>query len=90
MHWRVLVTCSLFLTTTVIGYVRFGSLLSANLLDKLANSRFLDVDMILVTLQICLSTAVSTTALFQHIEHFLGIPRGNFAKYNIEKSFSTG
>lgn len=76
VFWRRLVTCSLFLVTTVIGYVRFGSFMSANLLDQLSDSRLLSADLILVTLQICLSTAVSTTALFQHIEHFLDIPRG--------------
>ncbi|CAI6367266.1 unnamed protein product [Macrosiphum euphorbiae] len=70
-----LITCSLFLITTVIGYVRFGSLLSSNLLDQLSNSYILDVNITLVTIQICLSTAVSTTALFQHIEHFLKIPK---------------
>lgn len=70
------VTCSLFLITAVIGYVRFGSLLSSNLLNDVPSSRYLSANISLVTVQICLSTAVSTTALFQHIEHFLEIPRG--------------
>ncbi|XP_026812735.1 amino acid transporter AVT1D [Rhopalosiphum maidis] len=70
-----LITCSLFLITTTIGYVRFGSLLSSNLLDQLSESYVLDVNITLVTIQICLSTAVSTTALFQHIEHFFKIPK---------------
>ncbi|VVC26998.1 Amino acid transporter, transmembrane domain [Cinara cedri] len=73
--WAFSITCSLFLITTTIGYVRFGSVLSTNLLDELSDSRFLNVDITLVTIQICLSTVVSTTALFQHIEHFLRIPR---------------
>jgi len=80
-----IVTCSLFLITTVIGYVRFGSLLSSNLLDKLSSSRLLNFDITLVTIQICLSTVVSSTALFQHIEHFLNIPIGTYTtyKYNV-------
>ncbi|XP_025424505.1 amino acid transporter AVT1D-like isoform X2 [Sipha flava] len=69
------ITCGLFLITTVIGYWRFGPLLSSNLLNDLSSSRYLSANISLVTVQICLSTSVSTTALFQHIEHFLGIPR---------------
>jgi len=81
-----IVTCSLFLITTTIGYVRFGSLLSSNLLDQLSNSYLLNVDITLVTVQICLSTAVSTTALFQHIEHFLKIPKGTVLIIDLNSS----
>lgn len=88
-----IVTCGLFLITTIIGYVRFGSYESSNLLDELSNSRYLNVDIMLVTLQICLSTAVSTTALFQHIEHFFEIPRGTYYESNLfhcpKKKFSS-
>ncbi|XP_050523505.1 uncharacterized protein LOC126895557 [Daktulosphaira vitifoliae] len=69
------ITCCLFSITTVIAYLKLGGLVNSNLLDALPESQVLNIDIILVTLQICLSTVVSTTALFQNIEHHLRIPR---------------
>ncbi|XP_050441763.1 uncharacterized protein LOC126846425 [Adelges cooleyi] len=69
------ITCTLFVVTTVIGYMQFGGKLSSNLLDELPESRVLNADIMLVTLQICMSTVVSTTALFQNIEHYFNLSR---------------
>ncbi|XP_050523502.1 uncharacterized protein LOC126895556 isoform X2 [Daktulosphaira vitifoliae] len=68
-------TCSLFLITVVIGYLKLGGLLNTNLLNMLPKSHALNIVIILIILQICLSTAVSTTPLFQNIENYLHIPK---------------
>ncbi|XP_054264435.1 uncharacterized protein LOC128987555 isoform X2 [Macrosteles quadrilineatus] len=69
------VTGTLFLVTCLIAFVRFGDQLRYNLLQGLPPSGPLLADELLVTLQICLSMVVSGTALFQDIEHSLGVPQ---------------
>lgn len=70
------VTGTLFLVTCVIAFLRFGDQLRYNLLQGLPPSGPLLADELLVTLQICLSMVVSGTALFQDIEHNLGVSKG--------------
>ncbi|XP_059488359.1 uncharacterized protein LOC132204082 [Neocloeon triangulifer] len=70
-----LVTCSLFLTTTVIAMWRYGSTVTPNLLQGMPANAPLYADVLLVTLQICLSMVVGGCALFQDVEDKLGIPR---------------
>ncbi|CAB3374107.1 Hypothetical predicted protein [Cloeon dipterum] len=70
-----LVTCSLFLTTTIIAMWRYGSTVTPNLLQGMPANAPLYADVLLVTLQICLSMVVGGCALYQDVEDKLGIPR---------------
>lgn len=70
------VTGSLFMVTTLLGFFTYGNQLRYNLLQGLPPSDILYLDVLLVTLQICLSMVVSGTALFQDVEDKLGISRG--------------
>ena len=70
------VTCTLFLTTTVIAMWRYGSTVSPNLLQGMPSTAPLYADIMLVTLQICLSMVVGGCALYQNVEDKLGVPRG--------------
>ncbi|KAG8246310.1 hypothetical protein J6590_087234 [Homalodisca vitripennis] len=69
------VTGSLFLVTCLIAFFRFGDRVRYNLLQGLPPSGALLADELLVTVQICLSMVVSGTALFQDVEHKLGVPK---------------
>jgi len=71
-----IVTCSLFVTTTVIAMWRYGSTITPNLLQGMPAHAPLYADVLLVTLQICLSMVVGGCALYQDVEDKLGIPRG--------------
>lgn len=61
--------------TTVIAAYRYGSTVTPNVLEMLPRSNMLYFAIMLVTLQLCLSSAVGSSALFQHIEDTLRIPR---------------
>ncbi|XP_075233164.1 uncharacterized protein LOC142331271 isoform X2 [Lycorma delicatula] len=69
------VTGGLFITTTILATLRYGSDLDNNLLMTLPSSKLLDINLLLVTLQVCLSTVVGCTALFQDLEEKLGIKK---------------
>lgn len=60
----------------ILAAHRYGISTAANILEILPNSNVLYTATILVTLQLCLSHAVSSSALFQNIEEYLRIPRG--------------
>ncbi|KAK3926752.1 Amino acid transporter AVT1B [Frankliniella fusca] len=70
-----LVTGLLFMITTAIATWKYGAALRYNLLQGLPASTPLYVNVLLVTLQICLSMVVGGSALFQDIEDKLNIPR---------------
>lgn len=61
--------------TTIIAAYRYGNSVTANVLEMLPRSNPLYFAIMMVTLQLCLSSAVGSSALFQHIEDMLGIPR---------------
>lgn len=63
--------------TTVIAAYRYGNAVTANVLEMLPRSNMLYFAIMLVTLQLCLSSAVGSSALFQHVEDQLRIPRSN-------------
>jgi solute carrier family 32 (vesicular inhibitory amino acid transporter) len=71
----LLTTCSLSLVTTLLVHRVYGQGITANVLESLPKSWTLYVIILLVTLQLCLSSAVGNSALFQHVEDFLNIPR---------------
>ncbi|XP_050081741.1 uncharacterized protein LOC126569013 [Anopheles aquasalis] len=73
--YGILVTCSLSAITTLLAAYRFGMETTNNVLQILPPSWSLYLTILLVTLQLCLSSAVGNSALFQHIEDVLGASR---------------
>lgn len=71
-----LVTCTLAVITTILAAHQYGTATAANVLENLPNSNALYAATLLVTVQLCLSHAVGSSALFQNIEEYLRIPRG--------------
>lgn len=61
------------ITTTIIAGYKYGIMTTANVLEILPRSNTLYLAIMLVTLQLCLSSAVGTSPLFQHIEAILRI-----------------
>ncbi|XP_066998507.2 uncharacterized protein [Anabrus simplex] len=70
-----LVTASLFIATTLFAIFRYGSAVTSNVLQGLPASTPLYINVLLVTLQICLSTVVGVSPLFQDLEDKLNISR---------------
>lgn len=75
----LLATCSLSLITTLLVHETYGQRITANVLESLPKSWTLYLIIMLVTLQLCLSSAVGNSALFQHIEDVFNISRGKKA-----------
>lgn len=71
----LLTTCFLSLVTTLLVHETYGQSVTSNVLESLPKSWTLYVIIMLVTLQLCLSSAVGNSALFQHIEDFFNISR---------------
>lgn len=76
----LLTTCTLSLITTVLVHATYGQKITPNVLESLPKSWTLYLIIMLVTLQLCLSSAVGNSALFQHVEDVFNVPRS-------EKSF---
>lgn len=72
----LMVTCTLSAVTTVFAAYRYGMDTTNNVLQILPKSWSLYTTILLVTLQLCLSSAVGNSALFQHLEDVLGASRG--------------
>jgi amino acid permease len=87
----LLVTCSLSIVTTILVYYTYEQSIASNVLESLPKSWTLYVIILLVTLQLCLSSAVGNSALFQHIEDVFNIPhskdenRKNLRKIKFEE-----
>lgn len=71
----ILFTCMLSLITTLMVFYTYEQSIASNVLESLPKSWTLYVIILLVTLQLCLSSAVGNSALFQHIEDLLGVQR---------------
>ncbi|XP_045511999.1 proton-coupled amino acid transporter 2-like isoform X2 [Pieris brassicae] len=69
------VTGTMFTVTSFLAAKRYGNNVHSNILQGLPPSITLYIVALLVTLQLCLSSAVSNSALFQHIEDVFKIPR---------------
>lgn len=69
----LLTTCFLSLVTTLLVHETYGQGVSSNVLESLPKSWTLYLIIMLVTLQLCLSSAVGNSALFQHVEDFFKI-----------------
>jgi hypothetical protein len=69
----------MFLTVAVTAAIKFGSSVRPSLLETLPTTIPLHFAAFFVALQLCLSSAVSNSALYQHMEDCMEISRG---KYN--------
>ncbi|PSN37493.1 hypothetical protein C0J52_23519 [Blattella germanica] len=73
--WSFIVTGGLFLVSTSIAMIKYGTAIRYNMLQTFPANGLLYLDLLLVTVQICLSMVVGGSALFQDIEDRLGVPR---------------
>jgi amino acid permease len=73
----LLITCTFSIITTIIVYFTYDQSIGSNVLESLPKSITLYVIILLVTLQLCLSSAVSNTSLYQNLEDMLGVKRCN-------------
>lgn len=71
----LMTTCTLSLITTLLVHSTYGQKITPNVLESLPKSLTLYVIIMLVTLQLCLSSAVGNSALFQHVEDVFNISR---------------
>lgn len=60
---------------------KFGHEVAANILENLPGNLILYIAILLVTIQLCMSNAVGTSALFQHIEDIFELPRSKRKSY---------
>jgi solute carrier family 32 (vesicular inhibitory amino acid transporter) len=70
----IFTTCCLSGLVTSLAAYRYGQMTNSNLLETLPKSWILYLVIMLVTVQLCLSSAVGNSALYQHLEDLLNIP----------------
>ena len=78
----LLVTCTLSIITTILVYYTYDQSIASNVLESLPKSWTLYLIMMLVSIQLMLSSAVGNSALFQHIEDVFNIPCSEYQKKN--------
>lgn len=86
----ILTTSTLSTITTLLAAYRYGIFTTANVLEILPRSWGLYLTILLVTFQLCLSSAIGNSALFQHFEDFLGASRDFSLKRCIIRSSLMG
>ncbi|XP_050309409.1 uncharacterized protein LOC126745563 isoform X2 [Anthonomus grandis grandis] len=69
------VSLFMFGTTSIITAVKYGSTIKPSILETLPTSISLHFAATLVAVQLCLTSAVSNSALYQHMEDCLNISR---------------
>lgn len=87
-HRTIAATCTLSVITTILIANTYGISAAANVLETLPKSNLLYIAILLVTIQLCLSHAVSSSALFQNIEEYLRIPKCLYFKCIIVDRFN--
>lgn len=58
----------------IIAAYKFGSMIASNLLQSLPSSVPFYVMLILMSLQLCFSVTVASSAMFMQIENFFKLP----------------
>ncbi len=71
----IFTTITLSVITTCLAYLKYGMSITPNVLETLPRSWTLYVVILLVTLQLCLSSVIGNSALFQHLEDIFCISR---------------
>ena len=84
----ILVTITFSIITTMLVYLKYGQSVSSNILESLPKSWALYFVILLVTLQLCLTMAVGSSALFQHIEGAFNISRSKLVVVNYSNSIN--
>ncbi|KAF5281284.1 hypothetical protein FQA39_LY05170 [Lamprigera yunnana] len=70
-----LVSLGLFALTSISIYVQYGTQVGTHILEVLPSTTFVHSAATLVAIQLILSSAISNSALYQHLEDYMGIPR---------------
>lgn len=83
-----LATTFLFSIITITIYTKYGVDIQSNLLQSLPATSGLFVAQILVTAQLCFTSAISNTALFQDIEDFFKVPRGKITYQKLSRTLA--
>uniref|UniRef100_A0A1B0CZK0 Amino acid transporter transmembrane domain-containing protein n=1 Tax=Phlebotomus papatasi TaxID=29031 RepID=A0A1B0CZK0_PHLPP len=71
----IIVTVALSTITTLLAAFKYGTTVTPNILEILPRSWPLYLIILLVTIQLCISSAIGNSALFQHIEDILSASR---------------
>lgn len=83
----ILSTITLSVITTCLVYLKYGMSVTPNILEALPGSWTLYVVILLVTLQLCLSSVIGNSALFQHLEDTFHISRDFCFKRCLVRTF---
>ncbi|EDV94491.1 sodium-coupled neutral amino acid transporter 1 [Drosophila grimshawi] len=70
----IAITCSVAIIGAVIAAYKFGSMIHSNLIQSLPTSVPFYVMLILMSLQLCFSVTVASSAMFLHIENYFKLP----------------
>lgn len=79
----ITVTLCMAAIISILASIKYGNLVQPSILETLPTSLALHLAAALVALQLCLTSAVSNSALYQHMEDCLGISRCKILKYVI-------
>lgn len=71
----ILCTGVMSMITTILAAFKYGTDTTSNVLEILPKSLILYIVILLVTIQLCLSSVVGNSALFQHVEDVLETSR---------------
>lgn len=71
----IIVTSSLFLITTILAVWKYGSSITANILQLIPGNFIMSIVVLIAALQLCLSSVLSHSTLFQDLEDQCNIKR---------------
>lgn len=71
----IIVTGSLFLVTTILAVWKYGSNITANILQLIPGNFIMSIVVLIAALQLCLSSVLSHSTLFQDLEDQCNIKR---------------
>lgn len=71
----IIVTGSLFLVTTILAVWKYGSSITANILQLIPGNFIMSIVVLIAALQLCLSSVLSHSTLFQDLEDQCNIKR---------------
>lgn len=71
----IIVTGSLFLVTTILAVWKYGNSITANILQLIPGNFIMSIVVLIAALQLCLSSVLSHSTLFQDLEDQCNIKR---------------
>lgn len=78
LKYLILVSLGIFSLVCIAAAIRYGMSTHWALLDTLPSSLFLNIAAFLIAVQLSLTSAIGNSALYQHVEDFLGIDRRKY------------